>query len=68
VMNEQVVPALMAALIGEGVAPELIEKAVGRVCDLQLGASLSTLGLPCANPQLVRAFVFEQSALLDRAR
>jgi hypothetical protein len=68
--NEQVVPALLAALMGEGVQPEQIEAAVARVIDAPVGSPLSNLSDPHGRPghrPTVRAFVFEQARLLERA-
>lgn len=56
--SDQAVPALIAALVGTGVAPEAIETAVSRVLDLQIGASVS------GGDPLVRAFATEQTARL----
>lgn len=58
-MREQVLPALFAALVEEGVDPGLVERAVGRVLDIPLGASV-TGGSP-----LLRAFAFEQQRRLE---
>jgi hypothetical protein len=64
-MGGQAVPALMAALLAEGVTADQIERAVDRVRSLRLGESI-TAGAP-GPEQMTRAFVFEQSALLKRA-
>lgn len=58
-MRDQMVPALFAALVHEGVDPALVERAVGRVLDIQLGESV-TGGSP-----LLRAFAFEQARRLE---
>lgn len=69
-IGEQTVPAFMAALIGEGVTSGQIEAAVARVLDAPVGRPISGLargplhgGLP---GPMVRAFVFEQSRLLEQ--
>lgn len=59
-MDAQVVPALIGALVREGVDPEAIERAVASVCDLRLGDDI-------APGPLVRAFAFEQARRIDRA-
>lgn len=58
-IQEQVVPALIAALVDEGVDPQAIERAVARVRDMPPGRSISG-----GNP-LVRAFAFEQARLVE---
>lgn len=57
----QKTPALISALIKEGVNAEIIEKAVARVLDVQLGQSISFGQGPT-----VRAFAFEQSRRLEK--
>lgn len=64
-ISEQVVPALLAALMGEGVSPEQIERAVSHATSLPPGRRISSLA-PDRDQQLVRAFAFEQSRLLER--
>lgn len=59
-MRDQLVPALIAQLLVEGVEPEQVERAVARVRDLEMGQSIS--GDP-----MRRAFAFEQSRLLENA-
>lgn len=58
-MREQVIPALFAALVEEGVDPGLVERAVGRVLDIPLGASVT------GDSPLLRAFAFEQQRRLE---
>lgn len=65
-MREQLVPAFMAALMGEGVRPEQIERAVARVRDLPLGSNLLATAGSRHDEPLVRAFVFEQAGRLER--
>lgn len=71
-MTGQVTPALLAALMGEGVSGRQIEMAVAAVRDVKLGTSISALAY--RNPDLraleepvIRAFVFEQAGRLERA-
>jgi hypothetical protein len=61
-MREQMVPALLAALVDEGVDPGLVERAVGRVLAVPLGVSVT------GDSPLLRAFAFEQARRLDRTR
>ncbi len=56
----QLIPALIAALVLEGVDPLIVERAVSRVRTLPLGASISD------NNPTIRAFAFEQTDLLER--
>lgn len=64
----QVVPALMAALMGQGVRPRQIELAVMAVRDCKLGTSIASLASPMAADQsMVRAFIHEQTQLLERS-
>lgn len=56
----QRIPALISALLVEGVEAEQIERAISRVIDLKLGQSIS--GHP-----LRRAFAFEQARRLEEA-
>lgn len=66
--RDQLVPAFMAALLAEGCSTRQIERAVARVRDLPLGASLSASAEEVGHDRaLVRAFVFEQTRLLERA-
>lgn len=58
--REQLVPALICALLAEGVAPQTIERAVARMDKLRLGESI------CSGDPLRRAFSWEQAALLGR--
>lgn len=60
-MREQLVPALIAGLLAEGVEAEQIERAVARVRDIKPGQSIS-------GHALRRAFAFEQAKLLERAQ
>lgn len=59
-MTGQLIPALICALMAEGVDAEQIEKAVTRVRAVKLGEDFT--GHP-----LRRAFAFEQTTLLERA-
>jgi hypothetical protein len=63
-MEEQKVPALLAALLGEGVSSDQIYNAVERVRRCELGTDIASMA-DRSEPQLVRAFIFEQS---DRLR
>jgi hypothetical protein len=66
--QEQVIHALMAALMGEGVTPQQIEQAVIAVRGLPLGTLIETLASPAVEDQaIVRAFINEQARLLGRA-
>lgn len=60
-MRGQLVPALIASLLLEGVDPQTVEQAVARTCDIRLGQSISG-----DNPTY-RTFAFEQAGLLDRS-
>lgn len=53
-------PALIAALLAEGVPPGTIEEAVGRVRRIRLGQSV----VGDADP-LARAFAYEQAGRLS---
>ena len=55
----QLIPALIAQLLIEGVEPWQIEGAVARVRDLELGESVT------GDDSLRRAFAFEQAARLS---
>jgi hypothetical protein len=62
VNSGQVVPALICALLRQGVEPCVIEHAVSEVTTLRLGSSI------CGNNSLHRAFATEQTNLLERER
>lgn len=60
----QVVPALMAALMGQGVRPRQIELAVMAVRDCKLGTSIASLASPMAADQsMVRAFIHQTTRI-----
>jgi hypothetical protein len=65
VIEGQKVPALLAALLGEGVLPQQIEDAVAQVRSLKLGKSISRLAGPSFDERLTRAWIFEQADRLD---
>lgn len=58
--SSQLVPALLASLLREGVDADAVERAVARTADLLPGDSIS------GGDPLVRAFAFEQASLLRR--
>lgn len=67
-MQGQKVPALMAALLGEGVTAQQIETAVAAVRSHRLGTAITSLASPTAgDPSMVRAFIFEQADRLERS-
>lgn len=65
-MRDQHVPALLAALLGEGVTTGQIAAAVTAVRHLPLGASIPALAAP-VDAALVDAFINEQAQRLARA-
>jgi hypothetical protein len=64
VTREQVVPAFVAALLGEGVSARQIEMAVLHVRSLPLGAPISAAAGRGDDDPLVRSFAFEQAKRL----
>lgn len=75
-MDGQRVPALLAALMGEGVSEETIERAMTRVEEFPLGYCLSDMAdsdTPHALRETLgeagrtRTFIFDQADRLNRA-
>lgn len=64
-VDEQVVRAFMVALMGEGVSPELIERAAFAAAAIGPGGVITTL-CPVHDPTLVHAFVSQQTHVLGR--
>lgn len=60
--HDQLIPALIAALLAEDVAPERIDAAVSQVRAIKLGDSI----IPGDDP-LFRAFAYEQAKRLEDA-
>lgn len=70
-MAGQITPALLAALMGEGVRAQQIERAVAAVRDVKPGEAISELAhrnpdLRSLDSNMIRAFVFEQAGRLER--
>lgn len=71
--REQLTPAFLAALLGEGIGPNAIEAAIARVRGHQLGHSICELAdtPTCSvtyNEPLVRSWTWDQARRLEAAK